>query len=165
MKVEFLDIKWRLRTVCHSRCITVTCESLSSVSDGMRVSQMVMMMRWLLCFSAYSKSMSHTIFHNVPTTTNKQKWKKGFINHFLRLLILAKFPADFWISAFMFCNVSHYSKNQIFVQKFNIDKTSNIFTKFSPKVFLTMFLRNQSWIFGQKMKISNILLNKSRSFQ
>ena len=77
----------------------------------MRVSQMVMMMRWLLCFSAYSKSMSHTIFHNVPTTTNKKKWKKGFINHFLRLLILAKFPADFWISAFMFCNVFNKTEN------------------------------------------------------
>ena len=60
---------------------------------------MVMMMPWLLCFSAYSKSMSHTIFHNVPTTYNSQQTskneKKGFINHFLRLLILAKFPADF----------------------------------------------------------------------
>ena len=81
-----------------------------------------------------------------------------------------------------------YSKSQIFVQKFNFDKKHNIFTSFSPKIFLTIFLvnsklstakksktttfsrvfhpqknrqfftGNQSWIFGQKMKISNSVL-------
>ena len=30
---------------------------------------------------------------------------------------------------------SHYSKSQIFVQKFNFDKTTNKFTSFSPKFF------------------------------
>ena len=35
---------------------------------------------------------------------------------------------------------AHYSKSQIFVQKFNFDKTPNIFTSFSPKLFLTIFL-------------------------
>ena len=35
---------------------------------------------------------------------------------------------------------SHYSKSQIFVQKFNFDKNPNIFTSFSPKFFLTIFL-------------------------
>ena len=75
----------------------------------------------------------------------------------------------------------NYSKSQTFVQKFNSDKTPSTF---SPKFFLTIFLvksklstakkskittfsrvfhpkkstifsGNQSWIFGQKMKISN----------
>ena len=79
---------------------------------------------------------------------------------------------------------AHYSKIQIFVQKFNFDKTPNIFTSFSPKFFWqffswnqscqqlespkpqhfrdfftqkksTIISGNQSWIFGQKMKISN----------
>ena len=30
---------------------------------------------------------------------------------------------------------AHYSKSQIFVQKFNFDKKNNIFTSFSPKFF------------------------------
>ena len=80
---------------------------------------------------------------------------------------------------------SHYSKSQILVQKFKFDKTPtfsrvfhpnfffwqffswnqscqqlkkvpnhNIFTSFSPKKS-TIFTGNQSWIYGQKMKISN----------
>ena len=48
----------------------------------------------------------------------------------------------------------HYSKSQIFVQKFNFDKKPNIFTSFSPKQS-TIFSGNQSSIFGQHMKISN----------
>mgnify|MGYP006975451374 CR=1 FL=1 len=86
----------------------------------------------------------------------------------------------------------HYSKIQIFVQKFNFDKTptflrvfhQNFFWQFfswnqscqqlkSPKpqhfhefftqIKSTIFTGNQSWIFGQKMKISNsvILLSKA----
>ena len=81
--------------------------------------------------------------------------------------------------------MSHYSKSQIFVQKFNFDKTPNIFTSYFTQNFfwqffswnqscqqlkspkpqhfrefftpqkLTIFSENQSWIFGQKMKISN----------
>ena len=35
---------------------------------------------------------------------------------------------------------SHYSKSQIFVQKFNFDQNPNIFTSFSPKIFLTICL-------------------------
>ena len=79
----------------------------------------------------------------------------------------------------------HYSKSQIFVQKFNFDKTPTISRVFHPNFFWqffswnqscqqlkspkpqhfhefftpkkksTIFLENQSWIFGQKMKISN----------
>ena len=71
--------------------------------------------------------------------------------------------------------ILHYSKSQIFVKKFNFDKTPTfwrvlhpIFWQFFlwnhscqqlPRVFhtkrSTIFSRNQSWIFGQKMKISN----------
>ena len=35
---------------------------------------------------------------------------------------------------------SHYSKSQIFVQKFNFDKTPTHFHGFSPQIFLTIFL-------------------------
>ena len=41
---------------------------------------------------------------------------------------------------FLFFTFSHYSKSQIFVQKFNFDKTPNIFTSFSAKLFWTIFL-------------------------
>ena len=84
--------------------------------------------------------------------------------------------------------MSHYSKSQIFVQKFNFDKTPTFSRVFHP-IFLTIFLvksklstakksktttfsrvlhqkkkkskifsGNQSWIFGQKMKISNSVI-------
>ena len=36
---------------------------------------------------------------------------------------------------------AHYSKSQIFVQKFNFDKTPNIFTSFSPQIFFDNFSR------------------------
>ena len=80
-------------------------------------------------------------------------------------------------------STSHYSKSQFFVQKFNFDKPPTFSRVFHPN-FLTIFLvksklstakksktttfsrvfhpkksaifsGNQSWIFGQKMKISN----------
>ena len=79
---------------------------------------------------------------------------------------------------------AHYSNSLIFVQKFNFDKTPTFSRVFHPIFFLTIslvksklstakksktkhfhdfftakkstiFSRNQSWIFGQKMKISN----------
>ena len=78
----------------------------------------------------------------------------------------------------------HYSKSQIFVQKFNFDKTPTFWRVFHPNFFWqffswnqscqqlkspkpqhfhefftqnnsTIFSGNQSWIFGQKMKILN----------
>ena len=49
---------------------------------------------------------------------------------------------------------SHFSKSQIFVQKFNFDKTPTFSRIFHPKKS-TIFSGNQSWIFGQKMKVSN----------
>ena len=84
---------------------------------------------------------------------------------------------------------THYSKSQIFVQKFNFDKSptfSRVFTQFfflkcfswnqscqplkspKPQHFHEFFILqksnffsvNQSWIFGQKMKISNSVLYK-----
>ena len=36
-------------------------------------------------------------------------------------------------------SLTHYSKSQIFVQKFNFDKTPNIFTSFSPKTIRQFF--------------------------
>ena len=84
-----------------------------------------------------------------------------------------------------------FSESQIFVQKFNFDKTITFSRFFSSKFFLTIFLvksklstakksktttfsrvfhppkkstifsGNQSWIFGQKMKISNSVFNCS----
>ena len=84
-----------------------------------------------------------------------------------------------------FNRVSHYSKSQIFVQKFNFEQTPTFSRVFHPKIFLTIFLvesklstakspkpqhfhefspkanlqffsGNQSWIFGQKIKIVRI---------
>ena len=39
--------------------------------------------------------------------------------------------------------VAHYSKSQIFVQKFNFYKSPNIFTSFSPNFFWQFFSWNQ----------------------
>ena len=47
---------------------------------------------------------------------------------------------------------SHYSKNQIFVQNFNFDKKPNIFTSFSPKFFLTIFLVKSNLSTAKKSK-------------
>ena len=38
-------------------------------------------------------------------------------------------------------NQAHYSKSQIFVQKFNFDKNPIIFASFSPKFFFDNFCR------------------------
>ena len=81
---------------------------------------------------------------------------------------------------FMRVPSTHYSKSRIFVQKFNFDKTPPFFHPILLTIFLvksklstakksktttfsrvfhpkksTIFSGNQSWIFGQKMKISN----------
>ena len=50
---------------------------------------------------------------------------------------------------------THYSKSQIFVQKFNFDKAPTFSRVFHPKFFWQIFSWNQSRISGQKMKISN----------
>ena len=51
---------------------------------------------------------------------------------------------------------THYSKSQIFVQKFNFDKKPNIFTSFSPQIFLTIFL--------VKSKLSTAKKSKTTTF-
>ena len=51
---------------------------------------------------------------------------------------------------------SHYSKSQIFVQKFNFDKKPNIFTSFHPNFFLTIFL--------VKSKLSTAKKSKTTTF-
>ena len=108
-----------------------------------------------------------------PTKPKRRKYKD--ILKMKRKVKMVRFP--FFLS-------SHYSKSQIFVQKLNFDKTltfSRVFHQIffwqffswnqscqqlkSPKPQLfneffyppksTIFLGNQSWIFGQKMKISN----------
>ena len=43
-------------------------------------------------------------------------------------------------SKYIFVVSTHYSKSQVFVEKFNFDKTPTIFTSFSSKIFLTIFL-------------------------
>ena len=48
--------------------------------------------------------------------------------------------------------LSHYSKSQIFVQKFNFDQTPNIFTSFSPHIFLTIFLVKSKLTRAKKSK-------------
>ena len=51
---------------------------------------------------------------------------------------------------------AHYSKSQIFVQNFNCDKTPNIFTSFSPKLFLAIFLLKSKLSTAKKSKNHNI---------
>ena len=46
---------------------------------------------------------------------------------------------------------SHYSKSQIFVQKFNFDKTPT-FSRFSPKIFLTIFFVKSKLSTAKKSK-------------
>ena len=64
--------------------------------------------------------------------------------------------------------LSHHSKSQIFVQRFSFDKIPTFSRVFPPKFFWQLFWRNQSWIFGQKMKISNsvcYLINSPNPFR
>ena len=111
--------------------------------------------------------------------------RRQFVNLSIRRVV-SRIVCKFQSSSSFFS--AHYSKSQIFVQKFNFDKKPNIFTSFSPKIFLTIFLvksklstakkskittfsrvfqpkkftifsGNQSWIFGQKMKILNSVTN------
>ena len=94
----------------------------------------------------------------------------------------------YWNSFFF--PYTHYSKSQIFVQKFNFDNTPTFSRVFHPKFFWQFFSWNQScqqlkspkpqhfhefftskkstifsgiqsWIFGQKMKISNSVFRKA----
>ena len=51
---------------------------------------------------------------------------------------------------------SHYTNSQNFVQKFNFDNKTNIFTSFSPKIFLTIFL--------VKSKLSKAKKSKTATF-
>ena len=51
---------------------------------------------------------------------------------------------------------THYSKSQIFVQKLNFDQNPNIFTSFSSKFFLTIFL--------VKSKLSTAKKSKTTTF-
>ena len=51
---------------------------------------------------------------------------------------------------------THYSKSQIFVQKFNFYQNPNIFTSFSPRFFLTIFL--------VKPKLSTAKKSKTTTF-
>ena len=77
--------------------------------------------------------------------------------HFLRILL----------------DSSHHSKSQIFVQKFKFWQNPNIFTSFSPKILLTIFLVKSklsaakkskteafSWVFTENNSI--IFLGKSK---
>ena len=64
--------------------------------------------------------------------------------------------------------VSHYSNRQIFVQKFNFDKKkTNIFTSFSPKFLLTIFLVKSKLSTAKKSKtttFSRVFHPKNRQF-
>ena len=57
---------------------------------------------------------------------------------------------------FAFCvtlgMIAQNSESQIFVQKFNFDKKPNIFTSFSPKIFLTIFLVKSMLLIVKKSK-------------
>ena len=51
---------------------------------------------------------------------------------------------------------SHYSKSQIFVQKFNFDKNPNIFTSFSPNFFFSIFLVKSKLSTAKKFKTTTL---------
>ena len=69
---------------------------------------------------------------NMSCTINEIKMKKPSYFHDSFLMPIASF--------FSLNNDAHYSISQIFVQKFKFDKKPNIFTSFSPQIFLTFFL-------------------------
>ena len=56
---------------------------------------------------------------------------------------------------------THYSKSQIFVRIFHLDKNPNIFTSFSPNFFLTIFLVKSKLPTAKKSKTTTF----SRVFQ
>ena len=70
-----------------------------------------------------------------------------------------------FISRSKLLSSAHYSKSQIFVQKFNFDKTPTFSRVFHPNFFWQFFSWNQSWIFGQKMKISNSVIQSLKRRQ
>ena len=57
------------------------------------------------------------------------------VSFYFRFLVLLKFNRN----KFKYLN-THYSKSQIFVQKFNFDKTPTFSRVFHPNFFLTIFL-------------------------
>ena len=65
------------------------------------------------------------------------------------------------IEVFIQYSIAHYSKSQIFVQKFNFDK---IFTRFSPKFFLTIFLVKSKLSTAKKSKTTTFLTKIFREF-
>ena len=116
-----------------------------------------------------------TFLQNLPNGTNFQ----GFLHFNCQKLDFPK-----CLENLVKYDQPHYSKSQIFGQKIQFWPNPNIFTSFSPKFFLTIFLvksklstakkpnttafsrvfhpkkltifsGDQSWILGQKMKISN----------
>ena len=52
---------------------------------------------------------------------------------------------------------SHYSKSQIFVQKFNFDKTPTFSRVFHPTFFLTIFLVKSKLSIAEKFKTTTFL--------
>ena len=84
-----------------------------------------------------------------PSFSWKYTLKQNYNFHFthikssLKSLILIF--SEFFVKQSRILDKTHYSKTQIFVQKFNFDKTPNIFTSFSPKFFFWQFFSwNQS---------------------
>ena len=62
---------------------------------------------------------------------------------------------------------THYSKSQIFVQKFNFDKTPTFSRVFLPKFFLTIFLVKSKLSTAKKSKtttFSRVFTKKNRQF-
>ena len=62
---------------------------------------------------------------------------------------------------------THYSKSQIFVQKFNFDKTAIFSKSFSSKIFLTIFLVKSKLSTAKKPKtttFSRVFHPKNRQF-
>ena len=128
----------------------------------------------LFLISAYNRSMSETDIIQQKIWFADQ-FSYSLFSYFLKLLALSENLTDqvfsTWKIFFSLSSSSHYSKSQIFVQKFNFDKTLQFFSGnqscqqlkssklkhfhefFTQKI--DNFSGNQSWIFGQKMKISN----------
>ena len=174
--------------------------SLPSFYISLKSTQIV-----LQCSVWMRKSQLTTERRTERVVMDLEQWKSGLIDSTMRNFhiwisfqecycvsssssnVFFRFQKNvYFIHDFAVESLTHYSKSQIFVQKFNFDKTPTFSRVFHPNFFWQFFSWNQScqqlkspkpqhfhdfftpkvdnfhgkssWISGQKMKISNSVL-------
>ena len=94
------------------------------------------------------------VFHKCQHNITFLKWKLHFLCYF-RVTAMQANKVSSILDKKVFIVSNHTIRKVKFLSKNSILTKPKIFTSFSPKIFLTIFSGNQSWIFGQKMKIWN----------